>query len=112
MRLLRDLLKHSSAHPPPYICLCGRLYLLKSLNLSWNNFQGTLPWEFENLRHLVDLFLKNNNFSGKLPEVIKVMDKLENLVLSFNAFTGELPSGMEHMVSLSKAFVVLLEAIH
>jgi hypothetical protein len=101
-----EILPLTTAHSLAFSCIFKRLALLKSLNLSWNSFQGSVPSEFETFRHLVDLFLNNNNFSGSLPGVIKVMNKLENIVVSFNAFTGELPTGMEHMISLSK-FVFL-----
>jgi hypothetical protein len=71
--------------------------------LSWNNLQGaSIPWEFQGLRNLKDLFLKSNQLEGKLPDIMDVWGNLENMVVSLNSFTGALPSGLHHMTSLGK----------
>eukprot|EP00980_Cylindrotheca_fusiformis_P024752 scaffold12377_cov49-Cylindrotheca_fusiformis.AAC.1 len=40
------------------------------MDLSLNNFAGTIPTEIGNLRQLARLFLSHNTFSGPIPSTI------------------------------------------
>ncbi|KAG6703362.1 hypothetical protein I3842_07G081100 [Carya illinoinensis] len=59
---------------------------LQSLDLSSNNFKGSVPLEVGNLTMLLDLDLSNNNFNGTHACLF--------LFLNTNSFTGTIPSSL------------------
>lgn len=65
---------------------------LKSLYLSHNFFNGTIPvFMFENLTHLKKLWLSDNFLTGTIPSSIGKMTVLMELHLENNQFDGNLP---------------------
>ncbi|XP_024926671.2 receptor-like protein 33 [Ziziphus jujuba] len=42
---------------------------MTSLDFSFNNFGGQVPWSFLNLKHLTYLRFQFNNFTGQLPDI-------------------------------------------
>ncbi|XP_027357233.1 receptor-like protein EIX2 [Abrus precatorius] len=67
------------------------LSLLKSIDLSSNNFSGGIPAGIENLFALISLNLSRNNLRGEIPSNIGKLASLEFLDLSRNQFDGSIP---------------------
>ncbi|KAL6576052.1 Brassinosteroid LRR receptor kinase [Orobanche hederae] len=74
---------------------------LVELDLSFNNFTGTLPESLGSCSVLEFLDISTNNFSGPLPvESFLKLSSLKTLVLAFNNFVGNLPDSLSKLVSL------------
>jgi hypothetical protein len=58
------------------------------LDLSSNNFTGSIPFSINNLTHLTGLFLENNTFSGTLPSITA---NLNGFDVSNNNLNGSIP---------------------
>lgn len=72
----------------------GRKRKLRMLSLGGNELSGTLP---ENLRldNLVYLDISHNNFHGSIPDkFFKGFDELKVLFMDHNEFTGTIPLGL------------------
>ncbi|XP_027358709.1 receptor-like protein EIX2 [Abrus precatorius] len=67
------------------------LFLLKSIDLSSNNFSGEIPAEIEDLFALISLNLSRNNLRGEIPSNIGKLASLEFLDLSRNQIVGSIP---------------------
>ncbi|XP_031248565.1 receptor-like protein EIX1 [Pistacia vera] len=77
------------------------LGLVKSLDLSDNKLDGTVPEEIMSLVGLIALNLSKNNFSGTIPPKIGQLKSLDFLDLSRNRFSGEIPSSLSLINRLS-----------
>jgi hypothetical protein len=79
---------------------------VKSLFLSQNNLQGTLPTTLQNLSHLQSLVLDHNLLEGTLP-TFQSLSALSWLYLSSNKLSGTISSNLASsstkLVSLSMA---------
>ncbi|GLJ20860.1 hypothetical protein SUGI_0380470 [Cryptomeria japonica] len=64
---------------------------LEYLNLSKNAFEGRIPESLANLQNLQYMDLSCNNLSGTIPEAFQKMKMLQHLNLSSNQLTGEVP---------------------
>ncbi|KAJ0252440.1 Protein BRASSINOSTEROID INSENSITIVE 1 [Hirschfeldia incana] len=85
--------------------LSGACGTLTGLDLSFNEFYGTVPPFFASCSLLDSLVLASNNFSGELPmDTLLKMSALKVLDLSFNEFSGELP---ESLTNLSASLLTL-----
>ena len=62
------------------------------LNLSYNNFTGSLPSELGNLTRLRYLYVDRNHLSGEITSSLGNMTDLKRLYLYNNEFTGPIPS--------------------
>ena len=88
--------------------LCGELredflsnfQTLRTLDLSFNKMEGTLPDAFGTLSKMQDLNLAGNSFSGVLPESMSVLTNLRQLKLYSNELTGDLPVYLSRMDKL------------
>eukprot|EP00797_Seminavis_robusta_P001235 Sro1077_g238690.1 leucine rich repeat (335) ;mRNA; f:33416-34618 len=73
----------------------GNWTRMRVLDLSYNQFRGTIP---ENLHFLnsslQDLILNDNAFSGELPEAFYHLTALETLRLDGNELTGRIPGAV------------------
>ncbi|EPS58736.1 hypothetical protein M569_16077, partial [Genlisea aurea] len=84
--------------PQSLFDLCGTLL---ELDLSRNNFSGTLPKEFGACTLLQALDISGNNFSGELPvETLLKLSSAKTLALSFNNFEGGFPDSFSQMANL------------
>ncbi|KAI4387375.1 hypothetical protein MLD38_005213 [Melastoma candidum] len=74
---------------------------LYTLDLSFNNFHGTLP----TLQATIQIYLvSNNRLSGEIPSSICEMENLQALDLADNNFTGVLPPCFGNHSSRFSAF--------
>ncbi|KAL5764537.1 hypothetical protein ACOSQ2_017131 [Xanthoceras sorbifolium] len=64
------------------------------LNLSANNFEGTLPSGFDNLGRLKYLDLRANGFQGDIMHLVSQLGSTVHLDLSSNKFSGSLDLGL------------------
>ncbi|KAK2639679.1 hypothetical protein Ddye_027474 [Dipteronia dyeriana] len=77
------------------------LNLVRSIDLSKNNFSGEIPIEVTNFEALLSLNLSQNSFTGKIPKNIGVMRSLESVDFSLNKFSGEIPQSISNLTFLS-----------
>ncbi|XP_020207238.1 receptor-like protein 6 [Cajanus cajan] len=76
---------------------------LTILDLSENNFNGSIPPSFFNLTNLTFLDLSSNYLKGSIPNVFHQSNRFEELDLSDNHIGGELPStlsNLQHLILL------------
>ncbi|XP_051118595.1 piriformospora indica-insensitive protein 2 isoform X2 [Andrographis paniculata] len=79
---------------------------LKILDLSYNEFQGTLPDSIGKSGELLKLDLSYNGFSGRIPEALKGIKNLEFLDLSYNNFTNDgVPLFLSEMSNLREVYL-------
>lgn len=64
---------------------------LESLDMSFNNLEGSIGIQLDGLVSLKSLNLTFNNFSGSIPTKLGNSTVLEHLVLSVNQFGGKIP---------------------
>ncbi|XP_023891902.1 receptor-like protein 46 [Quercus suber] len=67
------------------------LRYLQNLDVSYNSFSGNIPNEIGNKTELQGLSLQHNNFFGKIPSSILNLKRLETLDLSSNSLSMEIP---------------------
>ncbi|KAL5737650.1 hypothetical protein ACOSP7_030411 [Xanthoceras sorbifolium] len=78
------------------------LNLVRSIDLSRNNFSGEIPIEVTNLGALWSLNLSYNSFTGKIPENIGAMRLLESVDFFSNQLFGEIPQSISTLTFLSR----------
>ncbi|KAK9920382.1 hypothetical protein M0R45_028937 [Rubus argutus] len=71
----------------------GELKALYGLNMSNNALTGTIPVALGNLRQLESLDLSNNSLSGSIPPKLTTLTFLSFLNLSHNQLVGSIPIG-------------------
>ncbi|XP_076943509.1 receptor-like protein EIX2 [Bidens hawaiensis] len=77
------------------------LQLLKSIDLSRNNFSGVLPYEITSLYNAASLNLSYNKLHGEVPKDISQLKALQSLDFSRNEFSEHIPSSLAQISSLS-----------
>ncbi|KAJ4718554.1 putative Leucine-rich receptor-like kinase family protein [Melia azedarach] len=77
------------------------LGLVKSLDLSSNQFSGAFPEEIMDLVGLIALNLSRNNLTGHISPKIGQLNSLDFLDLSRNKFFGEIPTSLSQLNRLS-----------
>ncbi|XP_031248990.1 receptor-like protein EIX2 [Pistacia vera] len=77
------------------------LNLVRSMDLSKNNFFGEIPIGVTNLVALRSLNLSHNLFTGRIPESIGAMKVLESIDFSSNRLFGELPRSLSKLTFLN-----------
>ncbi|XP_074576784.1 receptor-like protein EIX2 [Curcuma longa] len=76
------------------------------LDLSNNQFSGTIPGDIAELQpYIISLSLSNNNLSGEIPNSIGLMQELGVLDLSRNNLSGQIPGSLSSCSNL-KALVL------
>ncbi|XP_059070370.1 receptor-like protein Cf-9 homolog [Cryptomeria japonica] len=71
----------------------GKLKGLRFLNLSMNNLTGVIPPSFGEMSQLESLDLSSNRFYGSIPAEFQSLTSLECLNLSSNNLSGSIPQG-------------------
>ncbi|ESR37397.1 hypothetical protein CICLE_v10029857mg [Citrus x clementina] len=77
------------------------LNLVRSIDISKNNFSGEIPMELTNLKGLQSLNLSHNFFTSKIPEKIGDMKSIESLDFSANQLSGKIPQSMSSLSFLN-----------
>jgi hypothetical protein len=73
---------------------------LTTLNLSFNNFEGSIPDVFQRVNKLTTLNLAGNCLTGELPPSLSCLTELQELKLYSNQLTGVIPSTMSNLQNL------------
>ncbi|XP_047318190.1 leucine-rich repeat receptor-like tyrosine-protein kinase PXC3 [Impatiens glandulifera] len=82
------------------LTLISELKFLKWLDLSYNNFHGSIPPAFGNLSHLEFLDLSSNMLGGVIPSELGKLRNLLSLNVSGNSISGEIPNELEALENL------------
>jgi len=64
------------------------------LDLSSNEFSGTIPSRLGDASNLVDVRLGSNEFGGQLPESLGNLQNLKILLMGNNVLTGTIPNAV------------------
>uniref|UniRef100_A0A0E0MKS2 Uncharacterized protein n=1 Tax=Oryza punctata TaxID=4537 RepID=A0A0E0MKS2_ORYPU len=80
----------------------GELALLHGLNMSHNMLTGPIPTQFDNMNNLEWLDLSSNKLSGEIPEELASLNFLATLNLSYNMLAGRIPQS-SHFSTFSNA---------
>ncbi|KAJ9555960.1 hypothetical protein OSB04_010574 [Centaurea solstitialis] len=78
----------------------GNLTQLVYLDLSWNNFNGSIPYQIFRLTNLRHLDMSFNSFEGNLGPELGKLQNLERLDLSMNYLTGSIPEEIGNLTKL------------
>ncbi|XP_057796940.1 receptor like protein 27-like [Salvia miltiorrhiza] len=73
-----------------------------TIDLSSNNFSGSIPDSIGNLNSLRYLNLSHNNLTGHIPASLGNISVLESLDLSSNKLDGRIPSELTRLTFLAK----------
>ncbi|CAI9099944.1 OLC1v1036844C1 [Oldenlandia corymbosa var. corymbosa] len=84
------------------VTLISELRRLKSLDLSYNNFHGSIPQSFGNLSELEVLDLSFNKFESSIPVELGRLKNLRSLNLSNNYLSGEIPDELGELENLQE----------
>lgn len=84
------------------LTLLSELKGLKWLDLSYNNFHGSIPSAFGNLSQLEFLDLSLNKFGGPIPPELGRLRNLRSLNLSNNLLVGEIPAQFQGLEKLQE----------
>ncbi|XP_049411925.1 protein STRUBBELIG-RECEPTOR FAMILY 5 isoform X1 [Solanum stenotomum] len=77
----------------------------KHLDLSGNQFGGTVPYSISQMTELKSMNLNHNKLSGSLSDLFGKLTKLTEMDLSYNSISGSLPQGLKSLSSLSKLHI-------
>ncbi|CAI7883875.1 unnamed protein product [Closterium sp. NIES-53] len=97
---LNELYLHRNGLSGPVSVLTS-LTKLNRLLLGDNNFNGSFPQGFSNLKSLNYLSMRYNGFEGRIPNVISTLTKLTYLSLNSNNFKGLIPRTITALTKLS-----------
>ncbi|CAH9107437.1 unnamed protein product [Cuscuta europaea] len=88
---------YTGSLPPEF----AKFQHLKSLDLSRNYLNGTVPQQWASMQ-LLELSLMGNRLSGPFPKVLIKITTLRNLSIEGNNFSGSIPSEIGNLVHLEK----------
>ncbi|XP_044473235.1 receptor-like protein EIX2 [Mangifera indica] len=77
------------------------LKFVRMIDLSKNNFSGSIPMGVTDLSMLRSLNLSHNSLTGKIPDNIGAMSSLESIDFSGNQLSGEIPRSISQLTFLS-----------
>ncbi|KAL5556236.1 hypothetical protein UlMin_038472 [Ulmus minor] len=78
----------------------GNLSELEFLDLSLNKFEGLIPVELGGLKNLRSLNLSNNLLVGEIPDELKGLKKLQEFQISSNRLNGSIPFWVGNLTNL------------
>jgi Leucine-rich repeat (LRR) protein len=71
-----------------------------SVDLSYNNLEGSIPQEIGHLKNLVEFHAESNRLSGEIPSTIGECQLLRYLYLQNNLLSGSIPSALGQLKGL------------
>lgn len=74
------------------------------LDLSQNDFSGSIPEQLSNLTNLEKLDLSGNRLSGQIPESLRGLYFLSSFSVAYNNLQGPIPSGGQFDTFTSSSF--------
>ena len=77
------------------------LTIFTSIDLSSNNFEGSIPEQVGQLQALYVLNLSNNALTGQIPSSMGNLCQLESLYFSRNNLNGTIPTSLQQLTFLS-----------
>ncbi|KAJ4844508.1 Protein STRUBBELIG-REPTOR FAMILY 5 [Turnera subulata] len=78
---------------------------LDYLDLSNNQFSGTIPYSISQMKGITYVNLAHNQLNGQLTDMFQNLKKLKQLDVSNNKLSGELPRSMESLSSLDTLYL-------
>ncbi|KAG4399413.1 hypothetical protein GLYMA_08G225900v4 [Glycine max] len=72
------------------------------IDLSKNDFTGSIPYSFSEMDDLNYLNLAHNQLKNQLGDMFGKLSKLKQLDVSFNSLSGDLPQSLKSLKSLEK----------
>ncbi len=75
---------------------------LKSVDLSFNDFSGTIPPSIGNWGGIENIVLESTNLKGMIPPEIKYLELLKSFIVSDNHLSGVVPSEISMLRNASK----------
>ncbi|WCJ34722.1 Leucine-rich repeat transmembrane protein kinase [Euphorbia peplus] len=80
---------------------CSAMFChVKTIQLKGFNLSGSIPTEFGNLSHLVELDLTRNYLSGTIPTTLAQLPNLQTLALLGNRLNGSIPPQIANISTL------------
>ena len=79
----------------------GQMKSLRSLDLSTNQFIGTIPESIGEMENLVEVRLDRNFLTGQLPDSVNRLSDMQFLSLSENSLSG-FPVGLTNLTKLEQ----------
>ncbi|CAL4985797.1 unnamed protein product [Urochloa decumbens] len=83
----------------------GELVSLHMVNMSYNSLTGPIPSQLGNLTWLETLDLSSNELSGEIPRELALLDSLTMLNLSNNKLVGSIPESPHFMTFSNGSFL-------
>ncbi|XVF43824.1 hypothetical protein PTKIN_Ptkin02bG0071200 [Pterospermum kingtungense] len=77
---------------------------ITKIALSGKNLKGQIPWEFNHMKELTELWLDSNSLTGPLPDMSSLIN-LRIVHLENNKLTGPLPSYLGHLPNLEELYI-------
>ncbi|KAM3240795.1 hypothetical protein ACQJBY_054057 [Aegilops geniculata] len=74
---------------------------LTYLNLATNNFSGNLPYSISNMAAIEYLNLSHNSLAQQIGDLFGNLSSLSELDVSFNKLTGDLPTSIGSLSNIS-----------
>ncbi|XP_008809989.2 probably inactive leucine-rich repeat receptor-like protein kinase IMK2 [Phoenix dactylifera] len=78
----------------------NQAYQLRTLNLDYNFYSGSIPISLGKLPMLEQVTLSNNKLNGSIPEEMGTLPRLQTLDLSHNSIGGSFPPSLCNLSSL------------
>lgn len=75
---------------------------LQSIDLSFNNFGGTIPNEIGSWTGVENIIFEGTNLSGTIPTEISNLTKLKSFIISSSELTGTIPKNLLNLTNLSE----------
>ncbi|KAL6651823.1 hypothetical protein ACP70R_010748 [Stipagrostis hirtigluma subsp. patula] len=89
----------------PVLAGFGHLVKLHVLDLSWNNFSGSIPDELSGMSSLELLNLAHNDLNGTIPSSLTKLNFLSKFDVSYNNLVGDVPTGGQFSTFTNEDFV-------